>query len=312
MKKIYILLAGLIALSTACSTYRYEEHQSRVSQMGSTGIITSTTADLNVSPNRITHLETFTQKKNENDLDLRYIKEKTLSNAMHKYKADVIVGALYDITTSEDGATITVSVTGYPANYVNFRKTTSEDSLLLAVSSTAEKGDVKSSSLLRWGVKIGWQNTFNVVYGLTTTIGGEYNGGYRFSHWGLAGLGFGYQYDLDGKTHYIPVYAQFKVYFLGKKRVNPYIGVNQGVGIRLNSEGAQPILTFGSHTRGEIGVNFRLSPTTSLNLSYDIGTSPWIDYYTIQPAPITGSEGTLQMADPFHQLYQGLRFGITF
>jgi hypothetical protein len=311
MKKIYILLAGLIALSTSCGTLRYEEHQSRTAQISSAGVITPTTADLNVSPDRITHTETFSHQKRENDFDVRYAKEYTLSSAMMKYKADVIVGALYNITTSEDASQVTVTITGYPANYVNFRKTTSEDSILLSVTTPSDRGEIKSSSLLsqNWGVRLGWQNMFSFVYGTSSLIGAEYTGGSRFSNWGFMGFGFGYAYDLECKDHYVPLYAQFKVYILGKKRVNPYIAINQGVAFRLAPSKTTEDFAFtvGSHTRGEIGVNFRLNPNTSLSLAYNIGTSPWGSAY-----------GMSKLADHFywmtpeHYIYHGLRLGITF
>lgn len=47
-------------------------------------------------------------------------------NAAKKYNADALVGALIDVSTTEDGY-LKISVTGYPARYTNFRNATAQD-----------------------------------------------------------------------------------------------------------------------------------------------------------------------------------------
>ena len=51
-------------------------------------------------------------------------------NAAKKYNADALVGALIDVSTTEDGF-LKISVTGYPARYTNFRNATAQDTWMV-------------------------------------------------------------------------------------------------------------------------------------------------------------------------------------
>lgn len=304
MKKVYILFLGLLLVSTSCNIYRYEEHQSRVVKLGGTGIFTSTTADLNVSETRISHTETFSHQENEDDINIDYAKKYTLSSALIKYNADMLVGILYDVNTNDSYDKVTVTVTGYPATYVNFRRTTSEDSLLLATASAlTDMETTKASMTTKERPKLseykGWQNSIALTYGLFLNPGIEYNGGWRFNKMFYVGFGTGYSFNLDDYSHYVPLFAQFKAYFWGDKRVNPYLGVCQGAAVTLSEYG--DYYGIGSHTRGEVGVNFRLDQKVSLFLEYNIGTSPYLSRGIYSSGYFT-----------YHYLYNGFKVGITF
>ena len=311
MKKLYVILISLLVVSVSCHTYRYEEHQSRTTQPGMAGLITNTTADLQVSETRISHTEVFAHDKHENDINVDKAKEYTMAAALFKHNADVMVGPLYEVTTNKENNKVTVTVTGYPATYVNFRKTTSEDSILLLTTTSMYKGETTKAKIVSrtyettdWEIQKRWQNSINVIYGVIDfdifQVGIDYSGGWRFNKHFLVGLGVGYKYNF-GSGHYLPLYAQFKTYFWGTKRVNLLVGIDQGVGVLLNNYGDQYV--FGSHTRGELGVNFRLSPTTDLSLSYNVGTSP------------TGKKvrlGSTAYLFPEHGLYMGCKLAFTF
>ena len=344
MKKINILLISLMVLASSCSIYRYEDQSYREIQPKATGIITPTTADLNVSPTRISYTEIFKHEKDENDINLRDAKEQTLSNALAKYNADMMVGTLFDVSTSESADQVVVTVVGYPATYVNFRPATSEDSLLIAAAApAAEKSEYNSSSTLfrkKLDVKRGWQNAFNLLYGLSVRPGIEYQGGNRFNKWGLVGFGFGYSYNIgeydymysyvvpdpDGHPdegywtrgnvnynyHYVPVYAHFKVYILGDKRVNPFVGIEQGVGLCIRPVGPLTELSIGSHTRGEIGLNFRINAKTGVALSYNIGVSPTFVPGSVYTYPTPETNPDFPFTGIGHKLYQGFKLGINF
>ena len=153
MKKLLFLLIPV--LFVACKSdeylYKYNESTARYLQPSMSGFITPTTADLNVSPTRISHSETFANELTEDDFAvsgtkirgmsddetsklvnyesplIQYMKNYTIGQAVKKYQADIIVGPIFEIKTSDDYEKITVTISGYPASYANFRKTTEAD-----------------------------------------------------------------------------------------------------------------------------------------------------------------------------------------
>lgn len=139
-KKIQTLGLSVIVviLAVACTTtemfYSYDESTARYLSPDMTGFVTPTAADLKVAEVRISHIETFPNTLKQSDIDdiensgaVSYMKNFTIAQAVKKYNADVIVAPIFDIKTSEDFSTITITVIGYPANYINFRKATPED-----------------------------------------------------------------------------------------------------------------------------------------------------------------------------------------
>lgn len=141
MKKnlqILFLSTLVVVVLGGCSTtekfYRYDESTARYLTPGMTGFVTPTAVDLQISATRISHTETLPNTLTQRDIDdieysgtVHYLKNYTVSQAVKKYNADVIVAPIFDIKTSDDFSTITITVTGYTANYINFRKATSED-----------------------------------------------------------------------------------------------------------------------------------------------------------------------------------------
>lgn len=131
------LFCVLFILMGSCTTeryYSYDESTARYLTPGMSGFVTPTVADLKVTETRITHVETFQNTLKQSDLNdieqsgtVQYFKNFTIAQAVKKYNADVIVAPIFDLKTSEDFSTITITVIGYPANYVNFRKATTED-----------------------------------------------------------------------------------------------------------------------------------------------------------------------------------------
>lgn len=148
-----LLLLGIIvsAFLTSCSTqqdttyyYRYDESTARYinPEMRAT-FISPTIADLDISSNKITESVTYDNKLTLIDIqnlaggqtsnNIEQLKSMTISKAVKKYNADVIVAPIFDIVTSKDYNTITVSISGYPATYKNFRKVTNEDAAVMRV-----------------------------------------------------------------------------------------------------------------------------------------------------------------------------------
>lgn len=149
----------------------------------------------------------------------------------------------------------------------------------------------------------GWYNAVRLQYGLLISAGAHYQGEYRFNKWFGLGAGVGYEYyfeSFNGSLHNIPLYANVRFYFLGEKRVNPFIGISQGIDIAyyrvlpayfplyggngnnfLMSYSTTPnkwivgdVLSLGTHTRMELGCNYRVNSKNSLRLSIEVGIIP--------------------------------------
>lgn len=146
MKTLKASLILLVAIfMTSCmqpsylTYYKYDESTARYMNPAMLpGYITPTIADLNVAKTKIS--ETYTYKNTltskdmnnaENSPTIEYLKNYTVSQAVKKHNADVLVAPIFDIKTSDDYTAIEVTISGYPANYVNFRNVKESDTLTL-------------------------------------------------------------------------------------------------------------------------------------------------------------------------------------
>ena len=143
LKATLILLVALFVTSCMSSSYltyyKYDESTARYMNPAMTsGYITPTIADLNVSKTKISETETYKNTLTSKDMNsaensptIEYLKNYTVSKAVKKHNADVIVAPIFDIKTSDDFETIEVNVSGYPANFVNFRNVKAVDTITL-------------------------------------------------------------------------------------------------------------------------------------------------------------------------------------
>ncbi|MBO5957017.1 MAG: hypothetical protein J6Q39_05625 [Bacteroidales bacterium] len=143
LKATLILLVALFVTSCMPSSYltyyKYDESTARYMNPAMTsGYITPTIADLNVSKTKISETETYKNTLTAKDMNsaensptIEYLKNYTVSKAVKKHNADVIVAPIFDIKTSDDFETIEVNVSGYPANFVNFRNVKAADTITL-------------------------------------------------------------------------------------------------------------------------------------------------------------------------------------
>ncbi len=145
LKATLILLA--IIFMTSCSQYtyssfmKYDESTVRYMDPALTPmLITPTIADLDISKEKVTITESYPNDlathpyyavNNENKIEV--MKSNTLSKAAKQYDADVIIAPLFDIHTSENGETIEVTVSGYPAKFINMRNATASDSTAMNI-----------------------------------------------------------------------------------------------------------------------------------------------------------------------------------
>ena len=176
----------------------------------------------------------------------------------------------------------------------------------------------------RWKepVKTGWQNTLLLNYEFPICPGLHWNTGYRINKLMYIGAGLGYNFDFitpiyshinthwsnsyngfyvsNPITHRFPLYAQLGFYIIGERKVNPYIGVSQGVDLIYYKQNpaSDKMLGLGSHTRLDLGANFRL-PKSGHNIlfTFDLGISPVGEKYYKYIS---------------HAFYTGFNIGFTF
>ncbi len=145
LKATLILLA--VIFMTSCSPYtytsfvKYDESTVRYMNPAMTPmLITPTIADLDISKEKVTVTESYpnTLSTNayyavNNESIIETMKNNTLSKAAKKHGADVIIAPLFEIHTSENGETINVTVTGYPAKFINIRNANTSDSSAMKI-----------------------------------------------------------------------------------------------------------------------------------------------------------------------------------
>ena len=178
----------------------------------------------------------------------------------------------------------------------------------VGVYRSAGVGAIKKEKKQHWTqpVKTGWQNTLLLNYEFGICPGIHWNTGYRINKLLLVGAGLGYNYDcrtldegyyietrwgsnyehfrvLNLPAHRFPLYAQLAFYIIGERKVNPYIGVSQGVDILCYSQNpkSDKMIGLGSHTRLDLGANFRLPKSGhSVLATWEFGLSPVGRRYT--------------------------------
>lgn len=108
----------------------YMESSARYMEPSQKMMITPMIADLEVVSGSVSYTETEAFKNYEVTEELtRHVpgfKRIALSRAARAHKADVIIGAMVDVITNENGR-LEITITGYPARYTNFRNATSDE-----------------------------------------------------------------------------------------------------------------------------------------------------------------------------------------
>ena len=137
MRKFFFILSAIafgIGTTSCSSEYSLSENNTRLLPVTSTAHTIPTVADLVVSSEKISHKVTVKNRFSLKDLSnygespkMVYLQNLAATQAAQKYDADVLVAPSYSITTSDDLRTITITVTGYPATYANFRSATPAD-----------------------------------------------------------------------------------------------------------------------------------------------------------------------------------------
>lgn len=135
MKRFFILCAVAFC-AFSCSTYTYTPttHTTPVVQSKSklintasytdvniqTPVVPPVIADLDISKNKIKYHEFPSEALLKTDFE--NILNTAIKNALEiNGNADVLIGLEYQVKTNDAGVIETVTVTGYPAKYTNFR-----------------------------------------------------------------------------------------------------------------------------------------------------------------------------------------------
>ncbi|MCR5445369.1 MAG: hypothetical protein K6E96_06795 [Bacteroidales bacterium] len=148
MKKTTLLLAlaSVAVLFASCASsskptkvrYAYNEYTIKTMEVDGSGIVTPIAADIKVEATHYVWSETFDNELEEKDVNnpknstaIQSMKDYTMAKALKQSNSDLLVAPLYSVSTSADLRKITVTVTGYPATYYNFRTATEADFNLL-------------------------------------------------------------------------------------------------------------------------------------------------------------------------------------
>ena len=148
LKKLLLVIASAIASVTIASAQKIDRIETSVDYMESSArylepsqniMTTPMIADLQVIGASISYTETEAFKNYEVTEELIKLipgfKSIALSRAARAHKADVIIGAMVDVITNEQGR-LEITITGYPARYTNFRNATNDDIELVKFGQT--------------------------------------------------------------------------------------------------------------------------------------------------------------------------------
>ncbi len=137
MKKIIItLLLSMVAMTAFAQKSQpqsavYKESSARNIEPVHSVMVTPLIADLKITGDKISYTEAeefdgYIISQKLIDDNLPGFKKIALSRAAQSCNADAIVGATLDVKTNEKGF-IEITITGYPAKYVNWRNATQND-----------------------------------------------------------------------------------------------------------------------------------------------------------------------------------------
>lgn len=124
MKKIQLVavLAALVMITTSCGVSKTTS-SARVAEPKTNLLV----ADLDVQTSKVTGEYRFDAKKNA-IVDVNALVQNAIYNALKPLKADVLVGVQSQVVQEVRGRKyFTVTVTGYPAFYRNFRQSAIKD-----------------------------------------------------------------------------------------------------------------------------------------------------------------------------------------
>lgn len=147
MKKLFFFLLAALTLAS-CSLPSKLINTATYTKPSAIQPASAVLADLDVSPTKITYFmlpsKTVLDGGLDNVIDTA-VREALLANG----NADVLVAMNTQIKYNAQGVPESITVTGYPATYVNFRSPSDEDILKLDAAKPADKPSPLSFSLFK-------------------------------------------------------------------------------------------------------------------------------------------------------------------
>ena len=130
MKKQILFLGLIFILLASCSTSK--TFTAKTYDINSTGVVHKTiVANLDISDKRVSGTASGM------GIPSKTLKDKAVALALEPLDADVLIEPIY--TTTFSGGDLTVTVTGYPAKYKDFRAITDDDLILFGIIDTTVK-----------------------------------------------------------------------------------------------------------------------------------------------------------------------------
>lgn len=147
MKKL-LIFAVVATAAASCVPQRmiYRESSGRNIEPAQSAVVTPILADLElVSDTKQTYVEnTDCEVTPAAVAQIENYKNMALLNAAKKYNADTMVAAIINVDTDAYGKLV-ITVTGYPARYVNFRTMTEKDAWISNVNADRKVPIIETS-----------------------------------------------------------------------------------------------------------------------------------------------------------------------
>lgn len=134
MKK-FLLTIMILAGFSFCgyaqkTTVKIQDTQARIVGINPTAYVNPLTVELQVHPQgRVTDTWPLTIQQVEKDMggQLENIRSWALFMSCQKANADVIIAPMFNFKSTDDGEGYTITVVGFPANFVNWHTATKDD-----------------------------------------------------------------------------------------------------------------------------------------------------------------------------------------
>ncbi len=121
-----MMAVGIIAITTSCSTPT-NISTAKTANINANVVSTPVIADLDVKDKKVVGTASY-----DREMPVDYVKDMAVATALKTVSADVLVEPNFDI--QKLGMRTSVTVSGYPATYKNFRSAKAADSTLLKMS----------------------------------------------------------------------------------------------------------------------------------------------------------------------------------
>lgn len=317
MRKIALFLPVFLlsVAAMAQGSLNYEGNTVTVLEPGANVSTTPVIADESICGERFTETVVFDQFPARRR-NLRYVgdfQDMALAQLARDHDADFIITTQVNVST-RDGC-FAVTVTGYPAKYVNFRKPTKEDMDLVwkakapgyvqmfgygtdAYDSHGRTSYVGLLEIPRFRAEPGFQQMVEASLMVTDDMATEisYSAGYRFGNCFYLGGGTGIGYSFWTESAYVPVFVN-PVFYLSDRRVTPTVGLRLGACAVLEKHYGDSIVAL---VEVRPGISVHLNNGNDVNIGITLGSRPDV-YFDDMHRTVSGGiiEGGLSVGFSF-------------